>query len=175
MALGSILGSLGAMVGAQTSGLAGQQGVAAGVGTSVQGIAQAQIPWPVEDIRLNQWKFPDGATVSRSVAPTKSDAIKHYFQYMRGNMGAYTQVAPPPPSYIHTSRPNRLKLDMAFKRLAEGLPFRVASTLEAKFGPEGNTNPAFEIHYSSGHVIRFENIDTFPTEADIARICLEAP
>jgi hypothetical protein len=33
----------------------------------------------------------------------------------------------------------------------------------------------FEVHYRGGKVLQFDNLDEFPTEADIAHICVNCP
>lgn len=86
---------------------------------------------------------------------------------------------PPPPStqYVASYRQlHQIKIKLAVDRCVEQIPFRLAHKIqEIRFGPEGVLYPTFEVVYMGGKVIEFENVDTFPTDADIARIALECP
>lgn len=82
----------------------------------------------------------------------------------------------PPPKYSRSYRPFAYKADAAIERVCEQLPFRLAHKIaEIRFGPDGVVDPMFEVVFMGGKVIQFDNLDTFPTEADIARIAVECP
>lgn len=84
----------------------------------------------------------------------------------------------PPVTWSHTVRPGQAKIDQAIHRAIAAIPVRVAvKTLEIRFGPVNVEMSAkrFEVEFTNGHILAFPDIDTFPTDADIARICLEAP
>lgn len=89
---------------------------------------------------------------------------KHYF--------------PPVPMQFQSQyvsvRPLQLKIQTAIGRLCDQLPMRLARKIvEVRFGPEGVTDPRFEVVFLGGRVLVFDNVDEFPTDADIARIALE--
>lgn len=71
-----------------------------------------------------------------------------------------------------------LKADRAVKQVIANIPFAVANKVVAVKLSRTDVpmnERWFEVSYVNGRVTRFDNIDTFPTEADIVRICFEAP
>ena len=82
----------------------------------------------------------------------------------------------PSPHYTHTVGPRATKVRAALDRASIMLPMRLAHRISnIRFGPEGVTDPVFEVCFVGGKVIQFDNLDTFPTEEDIARIAVECP
>lgn len=78
-------------------------------------------------------------------------------------------------SQSHRELANR-KVKLAVEQCVRELPFRLTHKIqEIRFGPDGVIDPRFEVVYMGGKVIEFENVDSFPTDADIARIALECP
>lgn len=63
----------------------------------------------------------------------------------------------------------------ASEELLRKLPVRVTLMIKDIFFIERDGVPAFMITYENGHRSYFNNVYTFPTELDIARICVEAP
>lgn len=60
-------------------------------------------------------------------------------------------------------------------KLVEALPMKLAGRIsEIRLEQSGN-NYAFVVIFEGGHELTFENVDEFPTDADLARIALEAP
>lgn len=79
-------------------------------------------------------------------------------------------------SYRASIKPADFKIKAAIERVCAELPFRFTFKIsEIRFGPEGVTDPGFEVVYMGGKAITFHNIDEFPTDADIGRILLECP
>lgn len=81
-----------------------------------------------------------------------------------------------------TSRPLHRKAQMAMDRLAEQLPMCVAAKiselhLRSTFYPVSNTEDTWRyvVAFIGGRVIEFPVVADFPTDADVARICLECP
>lgn len=71
-----------------------------------------------------------------------------------------------------------LKADCAVKQVIANIPFAAANKVVAVKLSRADVpmnERWFEVSYVNGRVTRFDNIDTFPTEADIVRICFEAP
>lgn len=97
----------------------------------------------------------------------------------------YQQYSPSPlapPLYIEVSLPLRSRVQVQIQQAISQIPVSVLRKIKTiRFGPEGVDLAAltFEVVFSdrSGNerIIRFANLDTFPTDADIARICFEAP
>jgi hypothetical protein len=91
-----------------------------------------------------------------------------------------------PDSYCARTSPAHVKIQEAINKAVAQLPFRLALKIDhIKFGPEvvGFNQLTFEheykdlgfvVKYISGKEIKFYDIDEFPTDADIARIALEA-
>ena len=65
----------------------------------------------------------------------------------------------------------------AIDRLISELPLRLLTKVKVvRCGPEGAKVLHFEVvFFQADKTITFDNVDTFPTDADIARICVEAP
>lgn len=81
-----------------------------------------------------------------------------------------------PSQYSAKIRPRARKVQMALDRVADALPMRVAHKIvEVRYGPDGATDPRFEVMFMGGRVLTFDNVDDFPTDANIAQICLECP
>lgn len=86
-----------------------------------------------------------------------------------------SQLAPSQYS-IYYRELRKIKIRLAVDRCVAQIPFRLAHRIqEIRFGPDGVIDPHFEVVYMGGKVIEFENVDTFPTDADIARIALDCP
>lgn len=85
--------------------------------------------------------------------------------------------SPPPRLTYHASaRPLETKVNAALADVCRQLPVRLASRIkEIRFGPQGVIDPMFEVEFMGGKVISFDNVDEFPTAADVARIALECP
>lgn len=79
-------------------------------------------------------------------------------------------------TYAHQVKPLAARVQGAIDKVCGQLPIRLCSRISSiRFGPDGVIDPTFEVEYMGGKVIQFENVDEFPTEADIARIALECP
>jgi hypothetical protein len=79
-------------------------------------------------------------------------------------------------AYKYKAHPYETRIRAAMQRACEQLPLRLAHKIsEIRFGPDGVTNPRFEVVYMGGKVIEFDDVDNFPSDADIARIALECP
>lgn len=112
------------------------------------------------------WGFDLAKTVATPPPPIDYQKLKEIM-----SAGAYTT----PPRY-KSVRPQELKVLSALHHASVMLPMRLASRIaEIRFGPEGAVSPCFEVVFTSGRVSRFDNLDTFPTEEDIARIAVECP
>jgi hypothetical protein len=86
------------------------------------------------------------------------------------------QTFSPPPSYSQSVKPTNRKFQLALDRAIEQLPIRLANKIHViRFGPDGSDDPHFEVIFKSGKVVTFEDVDHFPTDADIARIAVECP
>lgn len=84
----------------------------------------------------------------------------------------------PKPSYHQEARhPLNQKVQNAIAHVIKALPYRVVERIEAiRFGPQSVVDPQFEVVFKgNADPVLFDNIDSFPTEADIARICLMCP
>lgn len=81
------------------------------------------------------------------------------------------------PQYVASYRQlQQIKIKLAVDRCVEQIPFRLCHKIqEIRFGPGSVVYPTFEVVYMGGKVVEFENVDSFPTDADIARIALECP
>lgn len=83
---------------------------------------------------------------------------------------------PKPPYHYEIATPLGKKVKVALERTLAELPFRVVTKLDTiRFGPADVTDPRFEVVFKGDKIVEFDNVDTFPTEADIARICLMCP
>src|SRR4051812_29777578 len=89
----------------------------------------------------------------------------------RGDVGWLSREAP---QYVASYRQlQQIKTQLAVDRCVEQIPYRLCHKIqEIRFGPDGVLYPTFEVVYMGGKVIEFENVDSFPTDADIARIAL---
>jgi hypothetical protein len=96
------------------------------------------------------------------------DALKYALQQgiiKSGDAGKFLRDFPAesqPPSYTHSAKPTNRKVQLALDRVI-------------RFGPDGSDDPHFEVIFKSGKVVTFEDVDHFPTDADIARIAVECP
>jgi hypothetical protein len=82
----------------------------------------------------------------------------------------------PPPTYSQQAKPTTRKVQLALDRAIVQLPMRLTYKVETiRFGPDGSDDPQFEVVFKGGKVITFDNLDTFPTDADIGRIAVECP
>lgn len=73
--------------------------------------------------------------------------------------------------YFAEQRPLETKINAAIAEVCRQLPVRLASRISViRFGPQGVVDPMFEVEFKGGKVIAFDNVDEFPTDADIARI-----
>jgi hypothetical protein len=110
------------------------------------------------------------------------DALKYALQQgiiKSGDAGKFLRDFPAesqPPSYTHSAKPTNRKVQLALDRAIEQLPIRLANKIHViRFGPDGSDDPHFEVIFKSGKVVTFEDVDHFPTDADIARIAVECP
>ena len=101
-----------------------------------------------------------------------------------GHGGAQVAQAKMPTSYERTVfgvSPIEFKAQQAITTVVGQLPMRVATSIsrinythtENSHGPA--TDPVFDVVFADGKHIRFTNVDTFPQDEDVARICLECP
>lgn len=96
--------------------------------------------------------------------------------YGPGALAPYKPTPPTPQPLSNIGQLDKLKSTVAISKLAEALPFRVLRQIErVTFGPQGVEDMAYEVVFKSGQIVRFTDIDKFPSEADVARVCLEAP
>lgn len=86
------------------------------------------------------------------------------------------QATPLSPAYQYQVRPIDVRIRAALEKVCLQLPMRVASRISViRFGPEGVIDPHYEVEFKGGKVLEFEDIETFPTRANVARIVRECP
>jgi hypothetical protein len=81
----------------------------------------------------------------------------------------------PPPRVIVTGRPETLKFQETLRKLAESLPYCIAAKIDEVALMTENNSIYFLVTFKYGSQLSFADVDSFPTDADIARIALLAP
>lgn len=110
-----------------------------------QSQAAAQAQW-----NMMQAPYPVGSVTGRMQAPTSTTL-------MSGNLARY-------------------KAEGALQRLASAIPMRLAAAIaDVRLEQDDATGHVYyEVQTQGGTVLTFEDADAFPTDADIARIAIEA-
>ena len=96
------------------------------------------------------------------------------------DQNVYNMMMPrPQPAGVYNLISVRPVHVLAHKAMAEfcvQLPMRLARRIvSVQFCFEGVTEPYYEVTFMGGKNIKFYNIDDFPADADIGRVCVEAP
>lgn len=116
--------------------------------------------------------------------PAPNSAQQQANQLTQTHAQAQYNANPTPTSYERTVfgvNPIEFKAQQAITTVVQQIPMRVATSIskivyehtENNSGPP--TNPVFAVIFTNAHYIKFTNVDSFPLEEDVARICLEAP
>ena len=108
----------------------------------------------------------------RLYTPNVEDQLNNttFFQQQAGQ-----SPRPDLPIEIIGVKPVTLKAEKALVRMTEALPFSVVARITRVGFQHIDRHLFFTVVFESGQSITFDNVDTFPTEADIGRIVLSCP
>lgn len=131
-----------------------------GLDPAVMGGAEHELPEPIAPVIIN---------------PGAADQDEIDCMAEELDAGAKPDGEPDGPTVIAVSVPVRDKADAAIRKVNGQIPFAVADKISSLCCRYCNRRLSFEVIYDNNHRIIFDNPDSFPTDADIARIVLECP
>jgi hypothetical protein len=101
--------------------------------------------------------------------PLNPGVLAQFSQQVAANQIAST-------AHMVQRHPALAKLEWAIDNAIRQLPFALARKVQVvRSSGDPRREPWFEVVFIDGRILTFDNLDTFPTDADIARIALEAP
>jgi hypothetical protein len=126
----------------------------------------------VRSIRTNLEKLQ----AQRAMEEVQRAMYEKYIDKMDMQLQAHSTPMGRGHDIYRTVTPIAVKIESALNRVCTMLPFCLVNKLvEVRFGPTGALDPTFEVVFKGGKIVAFDNLDTFPTDADIACIALECP